>query len=116
MQFPCFSPFINNCVVKIHQGGGVAAPIASQVLGEVLPYLEISKDNENEENIKEKIEMPRIIGMTVKEAEKVLKEYELNLQINTEQEIDKEQAIIKEQVPTNGIEVYKGSNISVKIE
>ena len=28
-----------------HQGGGVAAPIASQVLGEVLPYLEIKKDN-----------------------------------------------------------------------
>lgn len=26
-----------------HQGGGVAAPIASQVLGEVLPYLEIEK-------------------------------------------------------------------------
>ncbi len=26
-----------------HQGGGVAAPIASQVLGEVLPYLEIKK-------------------------------------------------------------------------
>ena len=30
-----------------HQGGGVAAPIASQVLGEVLPYLEIKKDNHN---------------------------------------------------------------------
>ena len=28
-----------------HQGGGVAAPIASQVLGEVLPYLELEKDN-----------------------------------------------------------------------
>ena len=28
-----------------HQGGGVAAPIASQVLGEVLPYLEIEKTN-----------------------------------------------------------------------
>ena len=25
------------------QGGGVAAPIASQVLGEVLPYLEVQK-------------------------------------------------------------------------
>ena len=27
-----------------HQGGGVAAPIASQVLGEVLPYLEVEKN------------------------------------------------------------------------
>lgn len=29
-----------------HQGGGVAAPIASQVLGEVLPYLEVKKDGQ----------------------------------------------------------------------
>ena len=36
-----------------HQGGGVAAPIGSQVLGEVLPYLEIKKDNEQEEEKKE---------------------------------------------------------------
>ena len=28
-----------------HQGGGVAAPIGSQVFGEVLPYLEIKQDN-----------------------------------------------------------------------
>ena len=32
-----------------HQGGGVAAPIGSQVLGEVLPYLEVQKDNTSEE-------------------------------------------------------------------
>ena len=31
-----------------HQGGGVAAPIASQVLGEVLPYLEVSKNEVDE--------------------------------------------------------------------
>ena len=29
-----------------HQGGGVAAPIASQILGEVLPYLEVTKNSE----------------------------------------------------------------------
>ena len=34
------------CVVKITHGGGVAAPIVSQVLGEVLPYLEIEKKEE----------------------------------------------------------------------
>ena len=28
-----------------HQGGGVAAPIASQVLGEVLQYIDVKKDN-----------------------------------------------------------------------
>lgn len=29
-----------------HQGGGVAAPIASQIFGEVLPYLETKQDGE----------------------------------------------------------------------
>ena len=31
-----------------HQGGGVAAPIAGQILSEVLPYLEIKKSEETE--------------------------------------------------------------------
>lgn len=100
-----------------HQGGGVAAPIGSQVLSEVLPYLEVKKDNESEEDIKEEIEMPKITGMTVKEAEKILKEIGLNMQMNvSEEEINKEEAIIKEQLPMNGIKIYKGSNVSVTIE
>lgn len=94
----------------------MAAPIASQVLGEVLPYLEVVKDNETEETVKEEVSMPRIIGMTVKEAQKVLKEYDLSMQIENEEEIDKETAVIKEQLPVNGIKIYKGSNISVTIK
>ena len=56
-----------------HQGGGVAAPIASQVLGEVLPYLEIKKDNQDEEE-KGEVEVPNLIGLTRKEAKKTLEE------------------------------------------
>ncbi len=33
-----------------HQGGSVAAPIASQVLGEVLPYLQVTKNEMEESN------------------------------------------------------------------
>ena len=33
-----------------HQGGSVAAPVAGQILGEVLPYLELEKDNEDKSN------------------------------------------------------------------
>lgn len=99
-----------------HQGGGVAAPIGSQVLGEVLPYLEIKKDNEKEEDIKEEVEVPQIVGMTVKEAQKVLKDLELNIQMNGKQdEIDIETAVIKEQLPTKGIKIYKGNNVSITI-
>ena len=53
-----------------HQGGGVAAPIASQVLGEVLPYLEIKKDNQDEEE-KGEVEVPNLIGLTRKEAKNI---------------------------------------------
>ncbi len=57
-----------------HQGGGVAAPIASQVLSEILPALEISPDKVNEENVKQSVIVPEVRNITVKEALKVLKE------------------------------------------
>lgn len=98
-----------------HQGGGVAAPIASQVLGEVLPYLEITKDNQTEENIKTEVTVPNVVGMTISEAEKELKEVGLELDFDIEGEINKKEVIIKEQLPKYGIKVYEGTKISVTI-
>ena len=98
-----------------HQGGGVAAPIASQVLGEVLPYLEITKDNQTEENIKTEVTVPNVVGMTISEAEKDLKEVGLELDLDIEGEINKKEVIIKEQLPKYGIKVYEGTKISVTI-
>lgn len=34
-----------------HQGGAVAAPTAGKILSEVLPYLEVKKEEENVENV-----------------------------------------------------------------
>ena len=62
-----------------HQGGGVAAPIASQVLGEVLPYLEITKDNELETDQINKVKVPNIVGLSVDDANKILKEQNLTV-------------------------------------
>ena len=57
--------------------------------------------------------MPNITGLTIKEAENVLKE--LSLEIKTEEEgIDRENTIIKDQTPKEGIKVNKGSEIFVK--
>ena len=99
-----------------HQGGGVAAPIGSQILGEVLPYLETKKDNENEENTKKEVSVPDIVGLSVQEAEKKLKEVKLNLKVDTTEEIDKKQAIIKQQLPKAGIKVYEDTSISVVLK
>ena len=94
-----------------HQGGGVAAPVGGQIFGEVLPYLEIKK--EEEENNLEQVEIPNIIGISIKEAETKIKETGLEINIE-DKEIDKESTIIKEQIPNEGIKVNKGSKIIVK--
>ena len=57
-----------------HQGGAVAAPVAGQILGEVLPYLELKEDNEETKINNESIKVPDIKYKTLKEAEKILKE------------------------------------------
>ena len=96
-----------------HQGGGVAAPIGSQIFGEVLPYLEVVKDGEQDEQASE-IEVPNVEGKTLKEAESILKENNLNLIINNEQEgMDKETTIVKEQTPKAGIKVKEGSSVYI---
>ncbi len=99
-----------------HQGGGVAAPIGSQIFGEVLPYLEVVKDNEEVEQIKNDVQVPNIEGKSIKEAESILKENNLKLVINNEQEgIDKENTIIKEQTPKEGVKVKEEANIYVEL-
>lgn len=94
-----------------HQGGGVAAPIASQILGEVLPYMELEKDNtEGLEPVTE-VTVPNVINMTVKEAEKTLKDLELEIKLNTEEEIDTSQVTIINQTPKEGIKINSGTTI-----
>jgi membrane peptidoglycan carboxypeptidase len=95
-----------------HQGGGVAAPIGAQIFGEVLPYLEVVKDGETEEDKVTTVEVPNIEGKSLKEAESLLKGSGLQLVINNEQEgIDKESTVVKEQTPKAGIEANSGSKV-----
>ena len=104
-----------NCSDKIHQGGGVAAPVGAQVLGEILPYLEVRKDNETDESIKKEVSIPNIVGLTVEEAEKTLKGLGLEMELSAKEEIDKKHVTVKEQFPTSGISVYEGTKISAMI-
>ena len=96
-----------------HQGGGVAAPIGSQIFGEVLPYLEIVKDGEQDEQSLE-IEVPNVEGKSLNEAESILKENNLQIVISNEQEgMDKENTIVKIQTPKPGVRVKEGSNVYI---
>ena len=98
-----------------HQGGGVAAPIASQVFGEVLPYLEIKKDNEKGEE-KLEVEVPNIIGMSAGEAKKLLQDLQLELELRENSEDNKEDSSDKEkritqQLPKAGIKIKQGTSV-----
>lgn len=90
------------CWLKLHQGGGVAAPIASQVLGEVLPYLEVKK---TKEDAGASVEMPNLIGLTATEAKKEIGKLGLKAEIknNTGEEMDIQNAVITDQLPKQGI-------------
>ena len=76
-------------------------------MSEVLPYLEVEQGNQEEIEEKEEIKMPDVKGKTVKEAEKILKEVGLEVKLENE-EINKDEVIVKSQIPESGINVYKG--------
>ncbi len=100
------------------QGGGVAAPVGGQIFSEILPYLEVNKGNQDEVEEIEEVTVPNITGLSIQEAEKILKEFDLQISINEEniEVLDKENMIIKEQTPTEGIVINKKNKIYVKLE
>ena len=81
----------------------------------MLPYLELKKDNEIEEDKVEEVEVPEIRNKTIKEAIAILKEQELEIENTFEEEIKKDETYIKEQFPKPGLKVRKGSKITVEI-
>lgn len=98
-----------------HQGGGVAAPVGGQIFSEILPYLEVTQGNQDEIEQKEEIQMPKIEGMTIKEAEKVIKQLGLELVVENDIEgLEKENIIIVEQSPKEGVTINKGNKVYVK--
>ena len=103
------------CVVIITQGGGVAAPVGGQIFSEILPYLEVSQGNQDELEQVEEVQIPNIEGMSIKEAEKIVKKLGLELSIeNQPEELDKENTIIIEQTPKESITVNKGNKVYIK--
>lgn len=97
-----------------HQGGGVAAPVGGKIFSEVLPYLEVQKEENSEEELIE-IEVPNLIGLTIKEAKDEVKELGIEIEYEKEEEIDETQVTIKEQLPKQGIKIKQENKIMVEI-
>ena len=98
-----------------HQGGGVAAPVGGQIFSEILPYLEVNKQvlEEDSEEVLQQVQVPDIMGKSLKEAEQILKENHLEISIENE-EIDKENTYVKNQIPSSGIMVNEESKVIIE--
>ena len=67
---------------------------------------------DNEETISQ-VQVPDIMGKTLKEAEQILKENHLEDFIEDE-EIDKENTYVKNQIPSSGITVNEQSKVIIE--
>ena len=80
-----------------------------------MPYLEVSQGNKDEVEQVEQVQVPNVEGLSIKKAEKITKEVGLEISIqNDSEELDRENTIIKEQSPREGVSVNKGSKIFVE--
>lgn len=80
-----------------------------------MPYLEVSQGNKDEVEQVEQVQVPNVEGLSIKEAEKITKEVGLEISIqNDSEELDRENTIIKEQSPREGVSINKGSKIFVE--
>ena len=91
-----------------HNGGQIAAPVVSQMLTEILPYLGVpSNEEQNTTNTENLITVKDIRNKTITEAEKILNDLGLKTKINTTN--DKNSTIVVDQVPKPGVALSKDS-------
>ena len=94
-----------------HYGGRIAAPAVSQILTEVLPYLDIPSNNTEVTNQDELITVPNVENKTYVEAKKVIEN--AGLTFKCEGQADD---IIKEQMPKSGTQLISGGIVKTYVE
>ena len=92
-----------------HQGGTLVAPVVSQILTEVLPYLGIPSTDTQVEDTSNLIMVPDVRNKTVTEAEKILKD--AGFKIKTYVEGDANSILVSDQNPKPGASLAKNSII-----
>lgn len=93
---------------KGHQGGTIAAPVVSQILSEVLPYLEVPADNLTSDT-SSNITLPDVRNKTVAEAKKILQ----NLGITVITSGEDTSSLVTDQVPKPGTSLIEGSTVII---
>lgn len=100
----------------VYYGGSVAAPVAGELIGEILEYLEVEPEftEEEREEFEYMVEVPDVRGKTIGEAGRILLENELKY--TSESFNIKEDSKIVDQFPSPGTEVSKGSIIDLYLD
>lgn len=96
-------------------GSTTAGPIIKEVMSNTLKYLGVEPKytkEEKEENVKNKVSVPDVRGLTIEDATKVLEEAKLEANIDNDVDI-KDGTVIKDMFPKPGVSVNEGSLISI---
>lgn len=102
-----------NTSMSNSHGSTVAAPIVSNILGEVLPYLGIASDSANIDS-NSLVSIPDVKNKTVTEAEKILKN--AGFKVKSYCSSDKNSSLVTTQVPTSGTSILTDSTIILYTE
>ena len=94
-----------------HYGGSIAAPAVSQILSEVLPYLDIPSNEVVDTSTMQTVNTPDVVNKTVAEAQKKLQE--VGLEYSTNASADD---IVTEQVPPKGTVLTEGGVVKLYAE
>ena len=93
-----------------HQGGTLVAPVVSQMLSEILPYLGIpSSDSAENVDTSNLIAVPEVRNKTVTEAQKILES--AGFKVKTHVNGDANNTLVKDQTPKPGSYLSKNSII-----
>ena len=93
-----------------YQGGNVAAPVVSQMLSEILPYLGVPSDTTEEDNNSENlITVPDIRNKTITEAKKILTDARFDCKVVSSG--DENSTLVADQNPKPGAQLAANSII-----
>ena len=95
-----------------HQGGTIAAPVVSQILSEVLPYLGIPSDDLSSEGDNSSITtttLPDVRNKTIAEAKKIIEDAGFICKISSADT----SLIVTDQVPKPGTALISGSSVNL---
>ena len=99
--------------VKNYYGGHIAAPVVSQVLSEVLPYLGIPSNNATEVTVNsDLITLPDLKNKTISDAKNIVEGLGLKCKISSD---DTNEFVIS-QMPKAGVSLYKNSIVRLYSE